>query len=205
MKSIWKNKALKIDSKDPYILTSGSLSPIYIDCRLLISDVEFRKIFTDLAAEKLKNVEFDYLAGGATGGIPYASFIAEKLGRPMIYIRKDPKGHGRAAQIEGVEDLDDKTVVLVEDLITEGISKLRFMGGIKRAGGEMNHCLVLFDREQNGERNLREHGVELISLVTLDEVLDYGLENGFIEKSMYDEIRDYLSDPGSWERSFKSE
>lgn len=204
IEAVWKNKAVKIDPEDPYVLTSGSISPIYIDCRLLISDVEFRKLFVETAKEKIKDIDFDILAGGATAGIPYAAFLAEELELPMIYVRKSPKGHGRAAQIEGSDDLTGKKVLLVEDLVTKATSKLRFIGGIKRAGGKVNHCLVFFDRQQNARASLKGHGVELISLVTLSDTLSFGLENDWITQKEYDEIQRYLQDSEKWEEDFKS-
>src|SRR5579864_803750 len=125
---------------DPFTFTSGLRSPVYIDCRRLISFPRARKKLMDLAAELIERhtgfESLDAIAGGETAGIPFAAWIADRLSLPMLYVRKQPKGFGRNAQIEG-ELKDEARVLLVEDLASEGTSKLNFVRAIRQAGGRI--------------------------------------------------------------------
>jgi orotate phosphoribosyltransferase len=122
----------------PFTFTSGLASPVYIDCRKLISYPRIRAACMDFACSRLGQEAgyeaFDAVAGGETAGIPFAAWIAERLGLPMLYVRKQSKGFGRDARIEG--DLrDGARILLVEDLTTDGGSKVRFVEAIREAGG----------------------------------------------------------------------
>ena len=110
--------SVKFSFKDPFTLTSGKKSPVYVDCRKIISFVKERNLVLDYAINYLKNnnIDFDILAGGETAGIPYSAFLAEKMKKPMIYIRKKPKGYGNDQQIEGFFNQGDKAILL-EDLV----------------------------------------------------------------------------------------
>src|SRR5262249_34174422 len=118
--------AVHFNAEKPFIFTSGWASPVYIDCRKIISFVEARRTLMKFAAEKIRaSGSFDSVAGGETAGIPFAAFLAEELSLPMIYVRKQAKGFGRMAQIEG--DLKEGArVLLVEDLSSDGKSKVKF-------------------------------------------------------------------------------
>src|ERR671932_2868155 len=123
-------KAVLFFETKPFIFTSGWASPVYIDCRKLIFYPRIRSQLVDFAAMTLARdvgfEQFDVVAGGETAGIPYAAWIAERLSLPMQYVRKKPKGFGRNAQIEG-EMKEGARVLLVEDLASEGNSKLNFV------------------------------------------------------------------------------
>ena len=128
---------------DPFTFTSGRKSPVYIDCRRLISFPRARTKLMDLGAELIeRNAGYeglDAIAGGETAGIPFAAWIADRLSLPMLYVRKQPKGFGRNAQIEG-ELKDGSRILLVEDLASEGTSKLNFVNAIRPAGGPSRRC-----------------------------------------------------------------
>ena len=96
-------ESIKFSFKNPFTLTSGHKSPVYVDCRKIISYTKERNKVLDYAEQYIKqnNLSFEILAGGETAGIPYAAFLAERLQKPMIYIRKQPKGFGGNQQIEG--------------------------------------------------------------------------------------------------------
>ncbi len=193
-RALWESKAVKIDTEKQFTLASGKLSPIYIDCRTIISFPNVMDLIADKAVEiiekKIGNV--DLIAGGETAGIPFAAWIAAKLGKGMIYVRKEKKGYGAGKQIEGKLNQGDR-VLLVEDLITDGGSKLNFINGIKEAGGAINSCIVVFDREQGGAQKLSGLGVKLFGLTTLSRTLQFGLENKYITEKDYKIVKGYLS------------
>ena len=126
---------------DPFTFTSGLRSPVYIDCRRLISFPRARRKLVDLAAELIERhsgfESLDAVAGGETAGIPFAAWIADRRSLPMLYVRKQPKGFGRNAQIEG-ELKEQARVLLVEDLASEGMPKLNFVRAIRQAGGRID-------------------------------------------------------------------
>ena len=117
-----------------FTLTSGLKSPVYVDCRRIISYAKEREIILNKAISYFNklNLSFDVLAGGETAGIPYAAFLSEKLKMPMIYIRKKNKGFGINKQIEGKFEKKQK-VLLVEDLATDGGSKIMFVNALREA------------------------------------------------------------------------
>jgi len=136
--------AVRFRADQPYKLTSGLASPVYIDCRKLISYPRIRSALMDFAVSTLlRDVgfeSFDAIAGGETAGIPFAAWISERMGLPMQYVRKKPKGFGRDAQIEGYLE-EGQRVLLVEDLTTDGGSKLVFADALRDAGAVTDHTL----------------------------------------------------------------
>ena len=146
-KMLFEIDAVHFRSDKPFIFTSGTASPVYIDCRKIISYPRVRSALMDFGASELaKNVgfeQFDAVAGGETAGIPFAAFIAERLSLPMQYVRKKPKGFGRDSLIEG-DIKEGQRILLVEDLTTDGGSKLNFANAIRKAGAIVNHTFVIF-------------------------------------------------------------
>ena len=120
-----EDNAVKIDTEKPFDLSSGNKSPIYFDCRQVISDPIGRSIIISYAHAIVDSLESypDVIAGGETAGIPYGSWLADELNLPFAYVRKKPKGHGTVSQIEGKINTGD-TILLCEDLITDGESKI---------------------------------------------------------------------------------
>jgi orotate phosphoribosyltransferase len=123
----------------------------------------------------------------------------------MIYIRKQPKGYGGTKQIEGILEAG-KRVLLVEDLITDGLSKLRFNIGIRGAGAKMTHCLCVFDyasdrlNQHEGRDNLAKNDIVLHVLANWDDVLDAGLGKSYFSDHASSQIVDFLQDPENWGR-----
>src|SRR5258706_13634049 len=141
-------ESIAVYKDKPYVFVSGRISPVYIDCRKLLSFAAEREYIVTALAKKAETDigldSIDVVAGGETAGIPYASFVSHLLKKPMIYIRKQPKGYGGTKQIEGILEAN-KNVLLVEDLITDGMSKLRFNIGIRAAGSKISDCLCVFE------------------------------------------------------------
>ncbi|MDH3472520.1 MAG: orotate phosphoribosyltransferase [Rhodospirillales bacterium] len=188
---------------DPFIFTSGRASPVYVDCRKIISFPRARSQLMSFAVETLAReagpAAFDVVAGGETAGIPFAAWIAERLDLPMVYVRKKPKGFGRNAQIEGIFE-EGARVLLVEDLATDGGSKLNFVEAIRKAGGEIGHCFVVFHYGifPQSVAALAERGVQLHALATWWDALAVAEEQGYLPGDGAARVRAFLEDPESW-------
>jgi orotate phosphoribosyltransferase len=191
-KFFWETGSIKVSVDPPFEMTSGKLSPFYIDCRILISYPFERDVITDYAhwIYEENQLASDCIAGGETAGIPFAAWLAERMKKPYIYVRKKPKGHGLTSQIEGHVE-KNSTILLYEDLITDGKSKLNFLTGIKNAGCRVEDCLVIFDRQEGGAEALKQEGVRLLSLIDMDDCLEVGLKNNFITSKEMDIISEY--------------
>lgn len=139
-------EAVHFNAREPFILASGLPSPTYIDCRKLISFPRIRSTLMDFLTVTVMREAgfeaFDNIAGGETAGIPFGALVAERLALPMTYVRKKPKGYGRDAQIEGVMR-EGERVLLVEDLTTDGGSKLKFVEAIRKTGATCGHTAVI--------------------------------------------------------------
>ena len=169
-------EAVLFRPEDPFIFTSGRASPVYVDCRRIVSFPAERRRLMDLAVSTLNDAvgadAFDCIAGGETAGIPFAAWIAERLDLPMVYVRKKPKGFGRNAQIEGRLEPGQR-VLLVEDLATDGGSKLNFVEALRKAETEVAHCFVIFHYGifPQSVGDLKARGVTLHALATWWAVL----------------------------------
>jgi len=199
-----ETRAVHFSPHKPFTLTSGRKSPVYIDCRRLISFPRARAKLMDMAVEVIQRQigfeSLDAIAGGETAGIPFAAWIAERLSLPMLYIRKQPKGFGRMSQIEGVMTEGDR-VLLVEDLISEGTSKLNFIRGIRTAGGQIDHnfCLFHYGIFPSSVETLRGEGVALHALATWHDMLDRAHRLGSFPEADYAAIKSFLDAPNEWE------
>jgi orotate phosphoribosyltransferase len=191
---------------DPFTFTSGLRSPVYIDCRRLISFPRARKKLMDLAAELIERhsgfESLDAIAGGETAGIPFAAWIADRLSLPMLYVRKQPKGFGRNAQIEG-ELKDEARVLLVEDLASEGTSKLNFVRAIRQAGGRIDHAFVIFNYGifPQIETSLAAEGITLLALATWWDVAQTAERLGRFAPGQYAAVESFLQDPNAWSKT----
>ncbi len=196
-------KAIHFSADEPFIFTSGWASPVYIDCRRLISFPRVRTALIDFAgATIVRDIgfeQFDTVAGGETAGIPYAAWIADRLGLPMQYVRKKPKGFGRNAQIEGHIEEGARTL-LVEDLTTDGRSKINFCQALREAGAIVDHVFVNFyyDIFPESKQILRDIKVELHYLATWWDVLRLVKHGGYFAPAVVDEVEKFLHAPAQW-------
>lgn len=186
----------RVDFDDGFELTSGATSPLYIDARRWTQDPDAAEQFVSAMQTRINaaGIDYDVIAGGVTAGVPYAERLAHAMGEPSIYIRGEPKGHGRAAQIEGMDDLDGEQVLLVEDLITNGGSKLEFVDGVERAGGTVTDCIAFYDRQQGGTETLAAEDIQLYTVVQVDDLMEYGYETDRIDQEEYRQLQDYLAE-----------
>src|SRR5258706_6983131 len=196
-------EAIHIRPAQPFTFTSGWASPVYVDCRKVISFPRARRAIIDMAVAKIEREigfeSIDAVAGGETAGIPYAAWIADRLGLPMLYVRKKPKGFARNAQIEG-DFKKGARVLLVEDLASDGKSKLGFIDALRRADAEVTNALVVFFYSvfPGGLEILDKIGVRLHALATWKEVLEVAGANQKFSAGDLTEVRAFLADPVKW-------
>ncbi|MDG1457505.1 MAG: orotate phosphoribosyltransferase [Pseudoprimorskyibacter sp.] len=201
---LWDIQAVHFSPKDPFTLASGLPSPTYVDCRKLISYPRIRSTLMDfLTLTVMRNAgleAFDNIAGGETAGIPFAALVAERMALPMTYVRKKPKGYGRNARIEGVMT-EDQRVLLVEDLTTDGGSKVSFVDAIRETGASCAHTAVIFyyDIFPETKQRLGDHGISLHHLCTWWDVLAVAKDRALFDAETLDEVERFLNDPRAWQ------
>ena len=189
-------------------MASGLPSPTYIDCRKLISFPRIRSTLMDFLAGTVMREAgfeaFDNVAGGETAGIPFAALVAERLALPMTYVRKKPKGYGRNARIEGAMS-EGQRVLLVEDLTTDGGSKLSFVDAIRETGASCGHTAVIFYYGifPDTEAKLGAHGVKLHHLCTWWDVLAEARTQGSFDAGTLAEVESFLKAPRAWQDARK--
>src|SRR5690242_12173187 len=195
--------AVNFNSSTPFIFTSGWASPVYIDFRRLIFYPRVRETLCEFATSTiLREVGFesiDVIAGGETAGIPFAAWIADRLMLPMQYVRKKPKGFGRNAQIEG-DVRENARTLLVEDLTTDGRSKVNFCKALRQAGAVVEHVFVNFyyDIYPEAQRTLDELQVRLHYLATWWDVLAVVKKDRYLPSEQIAEVEKFLHEPAKW-------
>ncbi len=196
---------IAVKPNNPFTLTSGRKSPVYVDCRRIISFTKERKRLMEMAVDILQSSEnetkFDAIAGGETAGIPFAAWIAELMDLPMIYIRKKPKGFGKNKQIEGLIK-PNQNILLVEDLATDGNSKISFVNALRDAGTICNVCFVIFHYGifQKSINLLLNQNIKLIELATWKDILIILKERG-MNASDYKKVENFLKNPDKWQNN----
>ena len=208
MSEIIAEKLIDIESvqfsfNNHFTLTSGLKSPVYVDCRKIISFVEERTLIMDTAIKYINEnkLEFDLVAGGETAGIPYAAFISEKIKKPMVYIRKQPKGFGKNQQIEGNFNKNQKAI-LVEDLATDGGSKIIFVEAMRKAGLAVKDIFVIFyyDIFTFEESALSKLNVKLHSLCTWKDIISVLERRNTFSQTDIENLKEFLSRPDDWRK-----
>ena len=172
-------------------LTSGKVSPYYIDLRIVPSFPDaFRRIcnlYIKLIENKIGKENFERIAGIPTAGISFASVIAHHFEKPFLYVRKDVKPHGRQRKIEGILMPGDR-ILLLDDLVTTGKSLINAAKAIRAEGGIVENAVVLLDREEGGKENLEKEGIKLHALMKASEAADKLYEIGAIDEEQYKTI-----------------
>jgi len=198
--------AVRFMTDKPFIFTSGWASPVYNDSRWLISFPDVRSTLMDFAIHTINrdigHGAIEAVAGGETAGIPFAAWVADRLNLPMQYVRKKPKGFGRGAQIEG-QLIPGQRVLLVEDLATDGKSKVNFIKALRDADGKCDHCFVIFfyDIYPQSKKIMGDIGVTLHCLTTWRDVLAVAQRSGQFEPKMLAEVEKFIVDPAGWSKA----
>ena len=196
-------ESVKFSFENHFTLTSGLKSPVYVDCRKIISFIDEREFIMNEALnyfEKNK-IKFDLVAGGETAGIPYAAIISEKIKKPMVYIRKKPKGFGQNQQIEG-HFKDKEKAILIEDLATDGGSKVVFVEAMRKAGLIVNDIFVIFYYDIFNLENsvLSKLNVNIHSLCTWKDIISVIEKKNIYKENDIKNLKKFLSNPDDWRK-----
>lgn len=199
-------EAVHCNLEKPYIFTSGWASPVYVNCRRLFSTTWERREIVGLLARELERAlgpdGFDVVAGGETAGIPYAAWVADYFYRPMVYVRKKPKGFGLGRRIEG-ELAPGQRAVLIEDLMTDGASKVDFARAIREAGGTVGHAAVVFSYGVYPEAPAKLDAADLSVYALTDWRTTLGVaeRRGHFDRAQVRAVREFLDDPPAWSQA----
>lgn len=198
--------AIKLDAEKPFQWASGYRMPIYNDNRMFLYHPEHRHIIlngfeTIIREEKLT---FDIIGGTSTAGIPWAAFLAEKLVKPMIYIRDKPKDHGLKNQIEGIDaekGLDGKSVLVIEDLISTGGSSASAVQAVRNAGGKVDVIVSIFNYGLDKaveEFNALKTRCKVLSLLDYDTLLTVAGDSSYLRPNQIEILKEWRIDPFNW-------
>ncbi len=190
-------KAVNFKPDDPYTLTSGRKSPVYVDCRKIISFTNERNTILQFAEDYISEnkLDFDIIAGGETAGIPYAAFLSERLKKPMIYVRKKPKGFGKKSQIEG-QFKENQKCILIEDLATDGASKISFIKAMRDNNLSITDTFVIFyyDTFNSSKTELEKLGIKIHCLCNWNDILEIVKKEKMLLNSEILKIEKFLFD-----------
>ena len=193
-------KAIKLSPEEPYTWASGWKSPIYCDNRVSLSYPPVRVYLKEQMA-KIVEDEFgkpDVIAGVATGAIAIGVLVAQELGVPFVYVRPEPKKHGRKNQIEGVLE-SGQNVVVIEDLISTGKSSLAAVEALKEAGATVKGMVAIFSYGfEVAAQNFKDQNINLSTLSNYEILLEQALDSQYISQKELSLLRDWRSNPGEW-------
>lgn len=195
-------KAIKLQPEDPFTWASGWKSPIYCDNRVTLSYPDLRKFLKRELAKAVKQLypDAEYIVGVATGAIAIGALVADELNLPMVYVRPEPKKHGRQNQIEGDLKTNSK-VVVVEDLISTGGSSLKVVDVLKEYGAEVMGMIALFTYAfPIAEENFASAGCDLHTLSDYPNLIAQVQDSGEIDKATFETLTSWRKDPANWKK-----
>ena len=198
--SLLQINAIKLNPKNPFIWASGWQSPIYCDNRVALSYPKVRTYLSQVLAEEIKN-QFQndiVIAGVATGAIGIGMLVAQELGLPFIYVRPEPKKHGRKNQIEGKLEPNQK-VVVIEDLISTGKSSLNAVKALEASGNEILGMLALFNYGfPEASHAFDQANLKLQTLCDYNNLLKVALEQNKITEKEAQNLSEWRKNPAQW-------
>ena len=192
--------AIKLRPENPYQWASGWKSPIYCDNRILLSFPVIRNFIREEMAKELESAfgKPDIIAGVATGAIGIGMLVAEYLGLPFIYVRPEPKSHGRKNQIEGLLE-PHNSVVVVEDLISTGKSSLNAVKALKEADAQVKGMMAIFTYGfQVATDRFQDARIPLHTLCDYEHLIQEALESGYLKENQLETLMAWREHPESW-------
>ncbi len=193
-------KAIKLQTKNPFTWASGWKSPIYCDNRITLSYPKIRNYLRENLASIIEE-EYgkpDVIAGVATGAIAIGMLVAQQLNVPFVYVRPEPKKHGRKNQVEGLLE-PNKNVVVVEDLISTGKSSLNAVEALKAEGANVKGMVAIFSYGfEIAEENFKKANVALKTLSNYDYLLEQSLESNYISEKELETLKNWRTNPNNW-------
>lgn len=191
--------AVTFSPKKPYKFTSGLLSPVYSDMRLLMSYPKERGVVINEMSKIIKKLGIpDVVAGTATAGIPHAAYVSEKLNIPMVYVRGKAKEHGKKSQIEGLFKKGQKAII-IEDLVSTAGSSVGTVTALKKENGKVKNIIAIFTYTMPvSYKNIKKAGVKLTTLTTFPEVLDMAVKLKKVKEKDREVVLEWLKNPAGW-------
>jgi len=198
--TLLKLNAVMLRTNPPFRWASGILSPVYTDNRLLMSYPKERDFIISSLISLLKknNIKPDGFAATATAGIPWAAWLSQKLGKPMVYVRSEAKEHGKQNLVEGKVE-ENKVYVVVEDLISTGGSSMNTINAVREKSGIVEHCIAIFTYElEKASSNFESTNVKLLTLTGFTSLVKTALQKKYISKQQLNHIMDWKKHPEGW-------
>ena len=193
-------KAIKLNPNEPFQWASGWKSPIYCDNRITLSYPPVR-VFLKEEIAKITELEYgkpDVIAGVATGAIAIGILVAQELGVPFVYVRPEPKSHGRKNQIEGHLERG-QNVVVIEDLISTGNSSLNAVAALKEAGAVVKGMVAIFSYGFDvASKNFKEKNINLKTLSNYEDLLEQALDSNYISEKELLTLQEWRANPSEW-------
>jgi orotate phosphoribosyltransferase len=192
--------AIKLRPENPFTWASGWKSPIYCDNRIILSYPPIRNFIREKIAKQVEHLygKPDVIAGVATGAIGIGMLVAEYLGLPFIYVRPEPKSHGRQNQIEGYLEADQK-VVVIEDLISTGKSSLNAVAALEDQNAVVKGMVAIFTYGfEVARKNFTNKGLDLHTLCDYDHLIQEATETNYIKEEQLDTLMDWRQNPAGW-------
>ncbi len=193
-------KAIKLNAQEPFTWASGWKSPIYCDNRVILSYPAIRNYIRENIAKQIEQtyVKPDVIAGVATGAIGIGMLVAEYLGAPFIYVRPEPKKHGRKNQIEGKLD-SGQNVVVIEDLISTGKSSLNAVKALKETGANVKGMMAIFSYGfETAKENFEKEHLEVHVLSDYEHLIDQAYRTNYLNKEESNALRTWRLNPENW-------
>ena len=192
--------AIKLNPENPFTWASGWKSPIYCDNRIILSYPVIRNYIKEEIAKQVEALygKPDVIAGVATGAIGMGALVADYLGLPFIYVRPEPKSHGRKNQIEGYLEAN-QTVVVIEDLISTGMSSLNAVAALREENANIKGMIAVFTYGfDEAVKNFAENNVELHTLGDDAHLMEQASNTGYIKEEQLNTLMEWRKSPSTW-------
>lgn len=193
--------AIKLEPENPFTWASGWKSPIYCDNRIILSFPSIRNFVREEMAKQVERLygKPDVIAGVATGAIGIGMLVAEYLGLPFIYVRPEPKSHGRQNQIEGHLEAN-QNVVVIEDLISTGKSSLNAVDALKSSGANVKGMIAIFTYGFTvATENFKNYGIDLHTLSDYDHLIQQASDTNYIQDNQLKTLLEWKTEPATWQ------